>query len=152
MYITAYCKMFPIRNMNINKRWQFSQQISYLQHNLVCISVTKKLTLRFKWLLLKIRVDKGKIEIDIQVQDSLMYTSQKQDVTTQKCILYCTGAIYLLCRHFCFLKSSIIFFTKSNVTTSPSIRAPAYCGSTSRVEIEHKIIVNWLALLIFEGV
>lgn len=41
---------------------------------------------------------------------------------------------YRLCKHFWFLKSSIIFFTKSKVTTSPSILAPEYCDSTSTVK------------------
>lgn len=46
---------------------------------------------------------------------------------------------YRLCKNFWFLKSSIIFFTKSKVTTSPSILAPEYCGSTSSIKTKHQI-------------
>lgn len=47
---------------------------------------------------------------------------------------------YRLCKDFWFLKSSIIFFTNAKVTTSPSVLAPVYCGSTTRVHKENNAI------------
>lgn len=90
------------------------QHLFCLQHNLECIPKTMN-------------------------QDKCKYTSitlqESTNSYTEKFFVQ-----YRLCKHFCFLKSSIIFFTKSKVIVSPSILAPEYCGSTSIIKIKNQNI------------
>jgi len=109
MHITADSKMFAIRNVYVNKRRQRLQNFSGLQHNLVCIP--KKL------------------------EDKRDTSITRQETNRETMVFFLQ---YRLCKNFWFLKSSIIFFTKSKVTTSPSILAPEYCGSTSSIKTKYQ--------------
>lgn len=113
MHITTNGKVLSLRNIYVSKRWQGPQQFSCLQNNLECISTM---------------LEPGKVK-RLVLEHFMNYLK----IDSNKFFFLPT---YLLCMHFSFLKSSIIFFTKSNVTTSPSILAPEYCGSTSGIQME----------------